>query len=78
MGDFEMSDHTKETIGLENLNLVDITNRLWNKMTIDQRDKFLKNSDLDFIDLSKLWFELDEVQQFAIVKLVVARLGVSA
>lgn len=76
-----MTTNSKDTVvilqGLENLNLVDITNRLWNKMSIDQRDLFLRQSDLDFVDTSKLWFELDEVQQFAIVKWIITKLGVS-
>ena len=59
-------------------NLVDIVHTLWNKMTVEQRINFLKQSDLDNItDESKLWFELDEVQQYAVVEWFIARLGIS-
>lgn len=63
---------------VRNKNLVDIVHILWNKMTPQQRKKFLDTSQLDLItDESKLWFELDEVQQYAIVKWFIARLGLS-
>lgn len=40
----------------------------WNKMTQEQREKFLDDSSIELVDKSKKWGELDEVQQYMIVK----------
>lgn len=59
-----------------NDNLIKLVHRLWNTMTREQKDKFLKNANLDrIIDSSKLWFELIELQQFEIIKSFLIKLG---
>lgn len=57
------------------LNLYDLIHTLWNKMKKDQREQFLTDSNLDLISSDKLWGELDEVQQYMIVKWFYAKLG---
>lgn len=46
-----------------------LTKSIWNKMTVIQRTSFLKDSGYSIQDKTKLWFELDTMEQEDLIKL---------
>lgn len=56
-----------------------IIHTLWNAMTIDQRDKFLRNApdSIANMDCNKWWFELSPIEENDITQWFLERLGLT-
>lgn len=55
-----------------------LIHRAWNTFSQKQKVQFLKETDLEnVVDKTKLWFELEEAQQKAIVKWFLTKLGLT-
>jgi hypothetical protein len=81
IGDKELRNQTEDTSLIETLpktsiDFLDIIVLFWNKLTQEQRINFLDNADLEnFLNPKLMWSELDEVQQYAIAKWFLAKVG---